>query len=81
MKSNRRSVAGNHTRTSRKDAHKSAKRILERSRDFCAFLWLTQVAGEQMRHGLKPCDTASDPVENPTRFLVEMRSTQSQLST
>ncbi len=40
-----------------------------------------QVAGEQMRHGLKPCDTASDPVEKPTRFLVEMRLTQSQFST
>jgi hypothetical protein len=39
------------------------------------------VAGDQMRHGLKPCETASDPVEKPTRFLVEMRSTQSQFST
>ena len=48
----------------------------------CALcLFVAQLAGEQMRHGLKPCDTASDPVENPTRFLVEMRSTQSHFST
>jgi hypothetical protein len=44
-------------------------------------LFVAQLAGEQMRHGLKPCATASDPVEKPTRFLVEMRSTQSQFST
>ena len=36
-------------------------------------------AGEQMRQGLKPCDRASEAVEKPTRFLVEMRFTQSQV--
>jgi hypothetical protein len=30
------------------------------------------VVGEQMRQGLKPCDRASEAVEKPTRFLVEM---------
>ena len=30
------------------------------------------VVDEQMRHGLKPCDMASEALENPTRFLVEI---------
>ena len=41
----------------------------------------TYATGEQTRQGLKPWDIASDAVENPTRFLDEMRSTQSQFPT
>lgn len=65
MKSNRRNVAGNHTRNCHK-RHKKHKGFIE----LCLFV--AQVAGEQMRHGLKPCDAASDPVAKPTRFFVEM---------
>jgi len=66
MKSIQRRDAGNHTRTATRGT-KSTKDLLMPFVPFVA-----HVAGEQMRHGLKPCDTASDPVENPTRFLVEM---------
>ena len=71
MKSDRRRVAGNDTRTSDQDAQKSANEFLNPAVIFVLFA-ARQVAGEQMRHGLKPCDTASAAVEKPTRFLVEM---------
>jgi hypothetical protein len=60
---------------------------------FTGFTWLAEltgffmqkfpasyVTGEQMRQGLKPCDTASEAVENPTRFLFAIWLTQSHFS-
>ena len=65
----RRRVARNDTRN-----HPQITQMIDRK--ICVFVGGSEfrqvVAGEQMRHGLKPCDVASEAVAKPTRFLVEM---------